>query len=309
MKNGSRMTLEQRKRLSEAHKGIRPSVETRRKRSESMKGKNRYERIEETRKKLSEAHKGQIPWLKGKKHSEESKRKMSEAHKGRVPWNKGKHSSEETKKKLSTSHLGIKYPNRKYTFSRTAFQQGHKINLGRKFPAEFGKKIVETRRKNNSYIVSKETRKKQSESLRKTLSNPEVRKRLSESTKRGMSTQDVREKLREHRAKQIFPKKDSSPEIKIQDFLRQMCIEFLTHKYIKQIEHGYQCDIFIPSRNLIIECDGNYWHKYPNGREIDKIRTNELISKGFNVLRLWESEINEMDLQKFVKSILPFPLK
>ena len=51
--------------------------------------------------------------------------------------------------------------------------------------------------------------------------------------------------------------------------------------------------------NLIVECDGNYWHKYPIRRDIDNVRTKELIEKGFRVLRLWESEINDMDLNKF----------
>jgi len=65
------------------------------------------------------------------------------------------------------------------------------------------------------------------------------------------------------------------------------------------IKHCYQCDILIPSMNLVIECDGDYWHKYPIGREIDNIRTSELINKGFKVLRLWEFEINEMTIDKF----------
>jgi very-short-patch-repair endonuclease len=71
-----------------------------------------------------------------------------------------------------------------------------------------------------------------------------------------------------------------------------------TEKYIN-IKHGYQCDVFIPKMKLIIECDGNYWHKYPIGRDIDKIRTRELLNNGFKVLRLWESDINKMDLNKF----------
>ena len=36
-------------------------------------------------------------------------------------------------------------------------------------------------------------------------------------------------KIKENRAKQIFPKKDSSIEIKIQNFLKQLQIEFFTH--------------------------------------------------------------------------------
>ena len=58
--------------------------------------------------------------------------------------------------------------------------------------------------------------------------------------------------------------------------------------------------------NLIIECDGNYWHKYPVGREIDNLRTNELIDKGFKVLRLWESDIKKMNFKDFIERIKPF---
>ena len=92
----------------------------------------------------------------------------------------------------------------------------------------------------------------------------------------------------------------SSIETKIQDFLKQLGIEFFTHQYIN-INHGYQCDILIPSMNLVIECDGNYWHKYPVGKEIDNIRTKELLEKGFKVLRLWEFEIKEMNINNFKK--------
>lgn len=93
-----------------------------------------------------------------------------------------------------------------------------------------------------------------------------------------------------------FPVKDTSIEIKIQNYLKQLNIEFFTHQYM-HIEHGYQCDILIPSMNLVIECDGTYWHKYPVGRDIDHIRTKELLEKGFKVLRLWEFEINAMTIE------------
>ena len=99
------------------------------------------------------------------------------------------------------------------------------------------------------------------------------------------------------------PTYTSSIEIKIQDFFKQLGIEFLTHQYMP-IEHGYQCDILIPSLNMVIECDGNYWHKYPIGREIDHIRTSELIEKGFKVLRLWENEIKLMNINNFKDKIM-----
>ena len=103
---------------------------------------------------------------------------------------------------------------------------------------------------------------------------------------------------KETRAKLILPVKDTTIEVKIQNFLKQLGIEYFTHQYMK-IEHGYQCDILIPSMNLVIECDGNYWHKYPTRRDIDNIRTKELIEKGFKVLRLWEVEIRKMNINDF----------
>ena len=62
------------------------------------------------------------------------------------------------------------------------------------------------------------------------------------------------------------------------------------------IEHGYQCDILVPSKKLVIECFGTYWHNYPLGREIDLLRINELRDKGWRVLVFWENEIKAMEL-------------
>lgn len=109
---------------------------------------------------------------------------------------------------------------------------------------------------------------------------------------------EIRSKIKEKRKELILPKKDTKIEKKIQRFLKRLGLEFYTHKYMN-IKHGYQCDILIPSMSLVIECDGNYWHKYPIGREIDKIRTSELLENGFKVLRLWGSEIRNIDIHKF----------
>ena len=108
---------------------------------------------------------------------------------------------------------------------------------------------------------------------------------------------------KERRAKQIFPMRDSNIEVKIQNFLKELGIEFFTHQYMKEIEHGYQCDILIPSMNLVIECDGDYWHKYPIGIKMDYIHTKELIEKGFKVLRLWEHEIRIMNIENFTNKL------
>ena len=67
-------------------------------------GANGCIRTEETKKKISETHKGKV-------FSEETKKKMSENHanfKGENHPNYGKHLSEETRKKLSENHANFK---------------------------------------------------------------------------------------------------------------------------------------------------------------------------------------------------------
>ena len=123
--------------------------------------------------------------------------------------------------------------------------------------------------------------------------------------------------MRKRRAKQVFPVKDSSIEVKIQTFLKELIIEFVPHRYMTEIEHGYQCDVFIPSINLVIECDGDFMHcnpsqyppnfiRFPNSKDNqqahliwarDKMRTNELHEAGYKVLRLWEHEIKKLKME------------
>jgi very-short-patch-repair endonuclease len=191
----------------------------------------------------------------------------------------GKSLSEETKQKISLALKG--YPHSKEWNRKVSLSlKGKQICLGRKLSEETKKKIGIA----NSIALKG--------------------KHFPNMFKKGYHpTEEIREKIKQARAKQITPVKDTSIEVKIQEFLKVMGIDFFTHQYLKQIEHSYQCDILIPSMNLVIECDGNYWHKYPIGRELDKIRTNELINKGFKVLRLWEQEIRIMDINEFKETL------
>ena len=73
-----------------------PNAITRKKISETLKGRKLSA---EVCKKLSEANKGQIPWIKGRVHSDEAKKKIREAATGR------KH-TDEAKRKISEGHKG-----------------------------------------------------------------------------------------------------------------------------------------------------------------------------------------------------------
>lgn len=49
---------------------------------------------------------GNVPWIKGKHHTEETRRKLSEARIGKIPWIAGKHHTEATKQKISEKKVG-----------------------------------------------------------------------------------------------------------------------------------------------------------------------------------------------------------
>ena len=92
---------------------------------------------------------------------------------------------------------------------------------------------------------------------------------------------------------------NTSIELKIQGFLKELDIEFQPQYRIKNIKHRYFSDIYIPKMNLVIECDGDYWHDYPNGKELYHIRSREMIDCGYIVIRLWERDIKKMDINEF----------
>lgn len=159
------------------------------------------------------------------------------------------------------------------------------------------------------YFSNIENRKQMSNKIQKYFSNQENRNKVSKKHIQIMASprgELIRQKIRLARAKQIFPFLDTKIEVKIQNFLTQLNIEFKRHKPILDIEHCYNCDIYIPSLNMVIEADGDYWHQYPNGNNIDHIRNDELKVKGYNVLRLWERDIKVMSLNDFKEKLLLF---
>ena len=77
--------------------GVHKSAETRKKISESLKG----------RKQTSRQREALMNYLIGHEVSAETRRKISEAGKGMTPWNKGKKASEESKKKNSIAAIKL----------------------------------------------------------------------------------------------------------------------------------------------------------------------------------------------------------
>lgn len=92
--------------------------------------------------------------------------------------------------------------------------------------------------------------------------------------------------------KQQNMKEPTSIEKIIYNFLKFKGIIFERQKLIN---NKFLVDAYIPQLNLVIECDGDYWHSLDNVKKRDKAKNAYLTKCGFNLLRLTETEINNND--------------
>jgi hypothetical protein len=151
------------------------SEETRKKQSESQKGKKHSE---ESRKKMSEAKKNM---------SEGTKQKMSESKKGKTTWMKGKKHTEETLKKMSDANKGKK-------LSDATKEKIGKAGKGRRHTEETRKKMSKPR--------SEETRKKMSDAKQKM--SEETKRKISESSKGKTMSEEARKKMSKSKSKKAI---------------------------------------------------------------------------------------------------------
>lgn len=245
---------------------------------------------------------------------------------------KGKAMTEEHKQKISLKNKGKKLSNEHIELLR-------KINIGRKKTEAEKLKISDSAKKNGigkwmigrkqspeaiekmrlkriGSICAEKTKQKISQANKKEKNGMfgkthtlEAKNKISKTAKNmwqrpgfkdRCKTQAFRKRMQVNRNKMIVPVKDSIIEIIVKNFLDELCLKYLQHKYIKEIEHSYQSDFLLIDEKIIIECDGIYWHQYPIGREIDHLRTKELIDAGYKVIRLWEHEILKMNITDFI---------
>lgn len=89
-------------------------------------------------------------------------------------------------------------------------------------------------------------------------------------------------------------KQNTSIELKIQALLNEKGIQFFTHVPLLY----WNADIVLSDSKVAIFCDGCYWHgcvlhrKKRPAKPQDKAAVTYLTSRGWQVVRLWEHEIN-----------------
>jgi very-short-patch-repair endonuclease len=145
-------------------------------------------------------------------------------------------------------------------------------------------------------ILTKEERQanvtKQFQKYREDGTFENIVKRLNEGHTKYFSTPEGKKKRIENGVKAMtnFSKnKRTSIEIKMAEELALREIE-----YIEQYNLGnkFALDFFLPEYNIVIECDGDYWHRRPEAIGRDKSRNAYIKACGFPLFRFWESEIN-----------------
>ena len=132
---------------------------------------------------------------------------------------------------------------------------------------------------------------------------PQIKKDISEGLKKyyqshihpvfGMKySEEVKKKISKNTINMLkngkIGKCDTSIERKVENQLL-----FNNILYVKQFkyEHGV-ADFWLPESNVIIECDGDYWHALPRVQERNILQTKWLNDNGYITLRLKESDIN-----------------
>lgn len=76
---------------------------------------------------------------------------------------------------------------------------------------------------------------------------------------------------------------------------------FFVSQYPIHRKYGYVADFYLPEDKIIIECDGEAWHKVGNSH--DQKRDAVLNKKGFKIFRFRGNEIKE-DVNSCIQKVV-----
>lgn len=93
-------------------------------------------------------------------------------------------------------------------------------------------------------------------------------------------------------------------ESSLEERMRKILIKFKI-RFLQEYKIGrFHADFLIPELNLVLECDGEYWHLSKKGAQRDK-RKDRLIGKlGYKILRLSGQKILKSSDKEIVKRIV-----
>lgn len=118
--------------------------------------------------------------------------------------------------------------------------------------------------------------------------------------------------LRKSMLTRTKPQTTSKSELEFFEKLKFLLGDEVVHKFkIEGITHEY--DFFIPSKNVIVEFDGDYWHgnkklhelssRMKRQYQIDKSWNEKAVVTGYRIIRVWASESKDFKLENYVDTI------
>jgi very-short-patch-repair endonuclease len=260
----------------------RGSPEWRRKISEAKKGKKLSE---EHRRRISEGLRERI------RTSDEERIRRSKAMRGE----KNPAKRPEVREKLSQAIMGEKNP-----MKRPEVREKFK---GERHPMKRFELRERIRRATIENWKQSEIRERIIEAHRGKRLTEEHRKKISKGIKRyldSLSYEELLARTEPGRRAAICTTSGTSLEQTVWKILDTIGIEYETQKQIGP----YFVDIYIPSRNLIIECDGEWWHSRPEQIKYDRARDIYLKKRGYHLLRLPERIIKSEEVDRILKDNL-----
>lgn len=135
--------------------------------------------------------------------------------------------------------------------------------------------------------------------------SPEARKKIREANKRQFSNPENREKHALLTIKQIKEGRTGKSYNKLETKMSQL-LDLLKIEYEPQFQvKTYLFDFYLSKYNILIECDGTFWHadprKYPDKNKLSKIQKRNIANDklknkvaedlNFNLIRFWEEDI------------------
>ena len=119
-------------------------------------------------------------------------------------------------------------------------------------------------------------------------------------------TDEVKEICRQAKIKNmkdgVYASSVSRGEKELLEKLREKFGEVIHQFTVPNYHRVY--DMYIPSLNLIVEYDGDYWHREEKYLPKDSRDTAKAIKRGFKIFRYWESTVKEQGFDNIVEDIV-----
>lgn len=100
----------------------------------------------------------------------------------------------------------------------------------------------------------------------------------------------------------VYSSSTSQGELELLAHLREAVGEVVHQFTVPNYHRVY--DFYIPSLNLIVEYDGDYWHREEKYLNKDCKDTNKAIKRGFKIFRYWESTVKQLGVDIIIDDIV-----